>query len=320
LLRAVLGLGVFLFSNCSLSCYAWLAGGSHKNQFSFQFFINLAWKNKMRLSSLFQMVFLAFILELAGSIAFAASIGRVAVWGDDNSYIADVQKKISNTGKFIQVDAVNLTNGVPTLSDALSYDAILMWGGHNRFDATTATAVGNVLADFADSGRGVVTATFALGSNLNTWVPTGRWDADRYHVMNPISPQSQGTRLHLGTIYDPSNPVMKGVTSFDGGTSSYYARISTFASGSVRVADWSNGVPLVAVKQLSDLGRRVDLNFYPPSSEVSLDFWVVGTNGDLLMANSLQWAAIPEPSTLVLLGIGVVSLLAWAERRSRKSI
>ena len=67
------------------------------------------------------------------------------------------------------------------------------------------------------------------------------------------------------------------------------------------MADWSNVLSLVAVKELPGLGRRVDLNFYPPSSTVRGDFWAVGTDGDWLMANLLAWAAVPEPSTVVLL-------------------
>jgi hypothetical protein len=275
----------------------------------------------MKLSSLNQMVFVAVILGLVATSAFAASSGKVAVWGDDDLYNADVQQKISNTGKFVQVDAVNLNNRIPTLPEAMSYDAILMWGGHVQFDPTTATAVGNVLADYADNGRGVVISTFALGCDVSGfWIPTGRWDADRYHVMNPVISQDQDTRLYLGTIYDPSNPVMAGVTTFDGGSSSFYVPITTFATDSVRVADWSNDVPLVAVKDLADLGRRVDLNFCPVSSDMRSDLWVVGTNGDLLLANALQWASVPEPSALALLGMSAFGLLAWVWRRCRKAV
>ena len=51
-----------------------------------------------------------------------------------------------------------------------------VWGGNVQFSDTTRTAVGNMLADYADSGRGVVTCTFALGSGGGPWTPAGRWE------------------------------------------------------------------------------------------------------------------------------------------------
>jgi hypothetical protein len=47
---------------------------------------------------------------------------------------------------------------------------------------------------------------------------------------------------------------------------------------------------LVATKQLT-VGRVAALNFYPPSSNVRSDFWQSSTDGGLLMANALLWAA-----------------------------
>lgn len=256
-------------------------------------------------------VLLLFLVAVLSTTA-SASIS-VSIWGDDNSNLVDVQSKILGAGSFDAVDIVNIhTQGVPSLTEASAYDSILIFGGNNKWGSEISNAAGDVLADYADAGGGVVTATFVIGSNLGSWILHGRFNSDRYHVMVPKASQVSG-QMALGTVYHPDHPLMKGVNSFDGGDSSYRVPSPVLTSGSMRIADWSNGTALVAIKELPDMGRRVDLNFYPPSSDVRSDFWNVGTDGDVLLANAVTWA-IPEPGTICLLGLGGLSLL----RRRRK--
>jgi len=46
----------------------------------------------------------------------------------------------------------------------------------------------------------------------------------------------------------------------------------------------------VATRKIGS-ARRVDLGFFPPSSDVRSDFWNAGTDGDILMANALDWVS-----------------------------
>ena len=78
------------------------------------------------------------------------------------------------------------------------------------------------------------------------------------------------------------------MTSFNGGSSSYHDSVST-TTGATLVAHWTDGLPLVATKQLT-AGRAAALNFYPPSSNARSDFWEASTDGGRLMANALLWA------------------------------
>jgi len=233
---------------------------------------------------------------------------RVAIWGDENTNLTDVQSKISGAGSFAAVDIVNIdTKPVPTLAEALKYHSIIIHGGTEGWGTTVSKEAGDILADYADAGGGIVTCTFVLGSNYGSWILRGRFNDERYHVMVPVQSQASGHHT-LGTVYHPDHPIMEGVNSFDGGSSSYKVPITDLTTGSTLIADWSNGRPLVAIKDLPDMGRRVDLNFYPPSSDVRDDFWTVGTDGDILLANAVTWAA-PEPGTVLVLGLGGLGLI-----------
>ncbi len=245
---------------------------------------------------------LIFIIVTLISTISKAGIS-VAVWGEDDLNLADVQAKILRAGTFDNVDTVNIiTQGVPTLSETQKYNSILIFGGHNYWGSAVSQAIGDVLADYSDSGGGVVTTTFVLGSNLGSWILHGRFDSDRYHVMIPKTSQISGQST-LGTVYQPEHPLMEGVQVFDGGLSSYRVPSPQLTVGSTLVANWSDGTALIAFKELQGMGRRVDLNFYPSSSDVRSDFWLAGTDGDVLLANAVTWAA-PEPATMLLLSLG----------------
>jgi hypothetical protein len=148
-------------------------------------------------------------------------------------------------------------------------------------------ALGDNLADYVDSGGGVVVAVFA-----DAGVPiAGRFDTDNYWAISSPSWTSSPEQF-LGTVFVPGHPILDGVATFSGGTSSY--RPSTFgiAAGATRIADWTDGRPLVATKIINGT-RRADLGFYPPSSDARADFWRATTDGALLMANALNWVKRP---------------------------
>jgi hypothetical protein len=85
---------------------------------------------------------------------------------------------------------------------------------------------------------------------------------------------------------------MDGVTSFNGGYYSYRPTTTALTAGSTLIASWSDGMPLVATKEVGT-ARRVDLGFFPPSNDVDSYLWDAATDGDLLMANALAWVAQP---------------------------
>jgi hypothetical protein len=242
------------------------------------------------------------------------------------SWLNDVQAKIAGTGLISgSVDVLNVVSSTPTLAQLQAYDAVLFFSDASFADPTT---FGNVLADYVDAGGGVVQATFSFW--IAGIVIGGRWRAQNYDVWQPGGQISPGN-LTLGTIYDPSNPILAGVTSFNGGSSSFYNTVGSLNPtvgplnpGAVAVADWSNGAPLIAVNTSTFAGKIAGLNFYPPSSDARSDFWVSSTDGALLMANSLNFVtkqvSVPEPNSLLgLFAIGTLGAASTLKRKLKSS-
>jgi PKD repeat protein len=194
----------------------------------------------------------------------------------------DVKAKLEATGKFSSVSIVNVYSETPTLDDLQAFDAVLVWSNYLYSDSA---ALGDVLADYVDSGGGVVVMMFNFATG---YAISGRFNTDNYWAIVPGS-RTLG-QAYLGTIYDPDHPIMEGVSSFDGGNSSFRPSGNSLAAGAERIADWTDGNPLIVTREIGG-ARRVDLGFYPVSSTVASSYWQASTDGDLIMANSLLWAA-----------------------------
>lgn len=196
------------------------------------------------------------------------------------AWSSEVQAKILATGQFTTVDVVDGGTTTPTLATMQTYDAILVYSDANFNDPVT---LGNNLHAYLLSGGGVVDAIFnQQGTN-----PTGAWQTNADFAQIPAG--GGGPQATLGTVALPAHPIMAGVTSFNGGTSSYRGN-GGLSAGATEVARWSTGELLVSYKPVAP-GMVVSLNFFPPSSDSRADFWTASTDGDLLLANALTFAA-----------------------------
>lgn len=201
------------------------------------------------------------------------------------TWLDDVQNKLIATSAFNSVTTYNTyLTGTPTLAYLQTFDAVLVYTDYGAQDPVT---LGNNLAAYIDGGGAVVSATFTNASVL----VTGNFNTAAYQVCIPSGGQNSSPQLTLGTINNACSGIMNGITTFDGGSSSYRSSSSSFTPGSTVEANWSNGEWLVATR--TNVGpanvRRADLNFYPPSSDVRSDFWSSSTQGGQLMANALLW-------------------------------
>ncbi|MEI6487765.1 MAG: GEVED domain-containing protein [Bacteroidota bacterium] len=210
---------------------------------------------------------------------------KVALIGADNTgEINDVQSKLMVTGRFTAVDIFLGQSVTPTLAQLLQYDAVLAWGDYNFANPTL---LGNNLADYVDAGGGLVTGVFAVGGANGI---AGRYSTGHYWCISNTSGYLSSGQQSLGTVYQTGHPIMHNVNSFNGGTSSFRANTFNVDAGATRIADWTDGRPLVATKTFGS-SRVVDLGMFPPSNSVYGSYWVNTTDGATLMANALFYSA-----------------------------
>ncbi len=228
----------------------------------------------------------------------------VEIIGTVPSYDSDVRAKLAATGRFSSVDYFNASAGTPGATNLAQYSSVLVYADAGFADATT---LGNNLDAYLRAGGGVVVAVFAIVN--------GSYGLSASSFGNDFALDSSavqdGAQAQLGTINIPADPLVAGVTSFDNGSSGYYNSSATLVPGAVDVADYSNGVPLVVKRNIGGV-ETVNLNFYPPSSNVRGDFWTASTDGTILLANALQTAgvqaSVPEPMSLALLGTALAGV------------
>jgi hypothetical protein len=233
----------------------------------------------------------ALICAVAGTVASAQPrvlIAAAAQTTSTDCRFLDVRAKLLGTGLVTEVDIHNASTGgtVPTLAMLQSYDVVLAW---SNVGWANGAAMGDVLADYVDAGGAVVIAVFANATTpTSTLRITGRWIVGDYEVILGGSGQTQGTLTTLGTVHEPSHSIMTGVASFSGGTQSFRPTVTDLAPGATRVADWSDGRVLIAVGANP---KRVDLGFYPPSSDCTASWWSTATDGARILANAVVFAA-----------------------------
>jgi len=241
----------------------------------------------------------------AGTLPDVAIVAAAASSSSDPRF-TDPQAKLMSTGQFNSVTIINAATGTPTLAQLQAFESVMTWSNVNY---SNPVLLGDTLADYVDSGGGVVVAVFANSTTTALRRLEGRWITGGYEVI-PSASGNQTGQAFLGNILVPGHPTMNGVSSFDGGSSSFRPVTTSLTPGSTKIAEWSDGKTLVAVGASI---HRADLGFYPPSNAVSSTWWNQNTDGALLMANALTYV-IPEPGTAVLMAAMLGGLLLRRRR------
>jgi hypothetical protein len=218
--------------------------------------------------------------------------GLVALLGgDDDDSIRNVQNYLVATGAFPGIEAINVSNSTPSAAELNQYEAVMVWADSGFQDAER---LGDLLADYVDRGGGVVVAavSFDIPDPFDPDTLGGRFFSGGYYVIEPTADNISGDRRTLGSVNNPSHPIMQGISKIDGGPSSLHSPTSGLTSGSTMLAAWDNGDVLVASKSLGQ-NRRADINLFPPSSLLDPDLWPFTPDNQVpqLMVNALLWAS-----------------------------
>ena len=176
-----------------------------------------------------------------------------------------------------QVDYLDARYETPDLAALQHYDVVLVASNYYFLDGD---ALGDVLADYVDAGGKIIHASSASYSDFAIG---GRFESGGYAAFG-VSSATDFAYRNLGT-YDAAHPIMEGISTLQ----NYYGFPTALTYGSVLVASWDNGAPMVAVKGESIVG---------------IDLFVVGLtpnySGDVprLFRNAVLWLQGESPLSI----------------------
>jgi len=121
---------------------------------------------------------------------------------------------------------------------------------------------------------------------------SGKFHERRYHPLKAADSYSFSKHFKMRKVELPTHPIMAGVKSFDGGSYSGHMSGALQHPTAKVVARWNNECPLIVDSTgYVSSGTIVALNFCITSSTCMNIMWDVNTNGDLIVYNSLVYAA-----------------------------
>lgn len=218
--------------------------------------------------------------------SFDPAAPKVAIIGAAPAeHHADLRWNLRRAELFSSVDIIppDPEKPWPTLAQLRAYDSVLVYSENT---IGLPPGLGDVLADYLDSGHGVVLALQA--SDTAQPIVQGRFARDGYFAWTNEQISSHGNVSMMKDL--PEHPILAGVDSFDGGFSAVYGHEMTLAPGSLVVASWATEHPLAVTREFGG-GRLVGLNLYPVSQAASGLGWGTNSDGARLLGNSLTWSA-----------------------------
>lgn len=183
------------------------------------------------------------------------------------------------------LSAINPNVDQPNLSLFLKFDSILVFSSSVFMECDE---LGDLLADYLDQGGGVVIA--AIAGEADNHGIGGRFEKED---LNPLKrgERSHDSRHFLGKRVISDHPILNNVESFDGGPQSWRVKTALANCGRL-IAEWEDGIPLIAERSYRGKYRVVALNMWPPSRSISKDGWETYTNGQRLLTNALMYTSL----------------------------
>ncbi len=215
-----------------------------------------------------------------------------------------LRELVMRTQEFSSMAMFDASASTPTAADLAGLSAVFVWNDAAFGDPRQ---VGDVLADFARSGGGVVVAghTFSPGGGLAL---EGNFVTQNFMPVEPADMLFMGGdqgiipaagQEWLPELFQAGHPIFWVVNDIDGGASEMVDNLEVDVDAEV-VGHWTDGEPAVITFEppLAFYGRVVALNLFPDVTgggftEDALDDF------DHLVANALLWSArwetLPSP-------------------------
>jgi hypothetical protein len=184
----------------------------------------------------------------------------------------------------------------PTVDELKEYQ-VVMWicltGAFSAAWDNARETFGDNVATYLDEGGGFFDV--APGLYLNSiWCMEGRYIEDGYTpAAKAADPWNTGS---LGTVYDPSHPIVNGVSALAarGMSGNHQPIVGTGGNAAgatgVTLFDWNYGNPGLVYKELNNRARTVYLNQRRLDCSQSGSGFISG-DWDILVNNIIEWVA-----------------------------
>jgi hypothetical protein len=258
---------------------------------------------------------------LVSLAAAQASVLKVAVWEDSFKSSTTVAAVNAAPLKAFLEDGDNYDFEVTFVSQldveagllsAGSFDTFLVGG---RQHVSWSDTMAEKTSDFVLNGGGYV------GMGWGVTYSTSQLSATGYGYLRDFQPTTQTNNIYVNSsgaiaIIDLTHPIVQGLFDYTPAQTSCCSMITPNGWGArvgATVVATNNGNNLIIADE-SGLGRGVYMGVNIGSYNIYSD--QVDANTELLLENALAWSAgakaidVPEPSTLAILGLGFMGLVA----------
>jgi hypothetical protein len=232
----------------------------------------------MRSIALFTGLAMVFVLA-----PFAAQAQDALVWatGNGSGSTQGVADYIFASGYFTSVTASD--DAALTLADLMNYDAVLFFTNGCDGDMVS---IGNILADYADTGRRLVLAVFSW-ANQGCNTLSGRIISDG---ISPFYYEGGSLYTNVTMASNDGHPMFNGVTTLEG----YYHDNVAVTAGATQHGTWSDNEPLAATKN-----NVYAINLFPDDffGLIDGDYQILFANalyGGVVDTDSASWTAVKE--------------------------